>query len=288
MCLVTEMRKVTNTHRLTHPGMPWLHFCDGKARLGCWLLATGLKVKVSTELRTLDTPSRQLCFWCASKDPLPFQLPRKQSASSFAYCVSEQAACTLTDLYAYAYMLDWLGENLEQACRLQALPCPEVICKAVSWSPWQHFPSRGDRVAASLTRAYPRVFQGWLFLDSSIHDMSHRFWKGYRVIYHPSRHLKGIFKMPNVCSLSDWVSFCASFPLYLTPWRGLLQKLPLQACRKPGYDTFVLLWDPGWCGWPIYSPSLIYLHLRTDRGRLSRMWLQYDFSEGTWAGSSSK
>lgn len=110
------------------------------------------------------------------------------------------------------------------------------------------------------TQRFPRADS---FLDNSIHGMSHGFWKGYGVIYHLSRHLKGIFKMPNVCSLSDWVSFCASFPLYLTPRRGLLRKLPLRECKKLSYDPSVLLQEPDWCSWPVYCQSLIYLHLRT-------------------------
>lgn len=130
----------------------------------------------------------------------------------------------------------------------------KILSKAAtsSASSWGHmqscFPEASDKAflpesagLLPLTRAYPKVSQGWLFLDSSIHGMSHGFWKGYGVIYHLSRHLKGIFKMPNVCSLSDWVSFCASFPLYLTPQRGLLRKLPPQECKKLGYDPSVLL-----------------------------------------------
>ena len=57
------------------------------------------------------------------------------------------------------------------------------------------------------------VIPGMAFLGNGIHGASPWFWKGYGVIYHLSRHLKGIFKMPTVCSLSDWVSFCTSFPL---------------------------------------------------------------------------
>lgn len=179
------------------------------------------------------------------------------------HIVSVWAGCVhiwLTRTYMHTCLTEGMKILSKAGCKLHLVPRSYA----------KLFPEASDNAflpelagLLPLTRAYPKVSQGWLFLDSSIHGMSHGFWKGYRVIYHLSRHLKGIFKMPNVCSLSDWVSFCTSFPLYLTPRRGLLWKLPPRKCKKLGYDPSVLLQEPGWCGWPVYSPSLIYLHLRT-------------------------
>lgn len=109
----------------------------------------------------------------------------------------------------YCVSHDWWDQNYEGITVL-ALLAPRLAQK-------QTFPeASGDIFLPKVLALLPfsggtfQGFPGLVFLGNSIHGLSHRFWKGYRVIYHLPRHLKGIFKMPNVCSLSSALHFHSS------------------------------------------------------------------------------
>lgn len=132
----------------------------------------------------------------------------------------------------------------------------------ISWSKWRHFPSRGVSFAAFLTWARSGVFQGWSFSGNGIHSVSRRFWKGYRVIYHLSRHLKGIFKMPNACSV--WLGELLHFTSTLTP-RGWAPVEAPSRCRECSGNLVIYAFRfpagrSGWCGQSF--TTCLYLHLR--------------------------